>query len=157
MSDPKLSYLGSVFFFWHVETLLSVALASVHPTDCAGSEKEVLLVLPALYCMYCLWISVIRFLISVIRFLALFIDFPPVIIRDAEYLVLWPFVDCFFFIFFLKLCEENVHVATGILKVGCVWNLFLQYPPQDLSPGAAVISSPTGLVIGGAESKVFKL
>ena len=40
-----------VFFFWHVETLLSVALASVHPTDCAGSEKEVLLVLPALYCI----------------------------------------------------------------------------------------------------------
>ena len=86
-----------VFFSWHVETLLSVALASVHTTDCAGSEKEVLLVLPALYCMYCLWISVIRFLISVIRFLALFIDFPPVIIRDAEYLVLWPFVDCFLF------------------------------------------------------------
>ena len=111
-----------------METLLSVAIANVHPTDCAGSEREVLLVLPALYCIYCLWISVIRFL-------AIFIDFPPVIIRDAEYLVLWPFEDCIFFIFFLKLCEENVHVATGILKVSCVWNLFLQYPPQDLSRG----------------------
>ena len=90
-----------------------------------------------------------------IRFLAIFIDFPLVVIRDAEYLVLWPFGDCFF-IFFLKLCEENVHVATGILKVGCVWNLFLQYPPQDLSPRAAVISSPTGLVNGG-EVKMFEL
>ena len=58
-----------------------MAIANVHPTDCAGSEREVLLVLPALYCIYCLWISVIRFL-------AIFIDFPPVIIRDAEYLVL---------------------------------------------------------------------
>ena len=53
MSDPKLNCFESVFF-WHAETLLSVAIANVHPTDCAGSEREVLLVLPALYCIYCL-------------------------------------------------------------------------------------------------------
>ena len=141
----SLATLKVFFFFWYVETLLLVAIANVHPTDCAGSEKEVLLVLPALYCIYCLWISVTRFLISVIRFLAIFIDFPPVIIRDAEYLVLWPFGDCFFFIFLLKLCEENVHVAAGILKVGCVWNLFLQYPPQDLSPGQLSLAAPQAL------------
>ena len=26
-------------------------------------------------------------------------------------------------------CEENLPVAAGFLKAGCVWNLFLQFPP----------------------------
>ena len=63
-----------------METLLSVAIANVHPTDCAGSEREVLLVLPALYCIYCLWISVIRFL-------AIFIDFPFSAVTFEGYVV----------------------------------------------------------------------
>ena len=127
MSDPKLSYLESVFFLARGDSPFSGYCQCPSHWLCWVREGGVTCLLGSV-CIYCLWITVIRFL-------AIFIDFPPVIIRDAEYLVLWPFEDCFFFIFFLKLCEENVHVATGILKVSCVWNLFLQYPPQDLSRG----------------------
>ena len=58
------------------------------------------------------------------------IDIPPAI-RDAEVGVLWWRFGCI--LFFLKGCEENVLVAVDFLRVGCVWNLFLQYPPQDIS------------------------
>ena len=57
---------------------------------------------------------------------------------DAEDLVPWPSVFCVFFLFLffsLKACEGNLPVAVDFLKVGCVWNLFLQYCPWAVPEG----------------------
>ena len=55
------------------------------------------------------------------------ISIPLVIITIAEHLVFWLIG------FFFKGYEENLPVATGLLKVGCFWNLFLQNLLKDLS------------------------
>ena len=47
---------------------------------------------------------------------------PPVIMRGAEHLVLCPFGD-FLLYFSLKVCEENLPVTVGFLKVSCACNL----------------------------------
>ena len=54
-------------------------------------------------------------------------------IRNAEHLVWWGrFGFVFSFFFFLKECKDNLALGIGFLKVGCVWNLFLQRLPQDV-------------------------
>ena len=50
------------------------------------------------------------------------------------------------------MCEENVPVEVAFLRVSCVWTLFLQYPPPGPFLRAAVISTPTVLVNGGARN-----
>ena len=57
------------------------------------------------------------------------IDILLVIIRDVEYLVLWPF----FAFFHLKDMKENLPVSIDFLYIGGIENLFLQYLRQDLS------------------------
>ena len=37
------------------------------------------------------------------------------------------------FPFLFKVVEDNLPLAVGFLEVGCVWNLLLQYLPQDVS------------------------
>ena len=49
------------------------------------------------------------------------VGIPPVIFRDVDQLVLWPFGFFFFFFLFLKgVCEEIFPVASCFLKVGYV-------------------------------------
>lgn len=56
----------------------------------------------------------------------------------------------FAFFFFSKWCEENFPVEVAFLVVGCVWNLFLQYPPHDISRGQVSVTEPLALRIRGA-------
>ena len=47
--------------------------------------------------------------------------------------------------FFPKGYEENVPVSVDFLKVSCVWNLFLQNPPHDLSRWQLSLTTPQAL------------
>ena len=71
----------------------------------------------------------------------------PAAIRDAVHLLLWWrfAIVVSFFILFIKGCEENLPATVGFLKVSCVWNLFLQYLPQDLSSGQLSLIAPQAL------------
>ena len=44
-------------------------------------------------------------------------------------------IRCYFivFFFFIKGYEDNLPVADGFLKVGCVWHLCLKYQPRGVS------------------------
>ena len=67
-----------------------------------------------------------------------------IISGDAEHLVL-----CLSLFFsFLKGHEENLPVAVCFLKVGCVWNSFLQYLPQGLSWEVLFLAPPKSLTVG---------
>ena len=55
---------------------------------------------------------------------------------------------CFAF-FYLKRLEEYLCVAVVFCKVGCFWNLFLQCPPQELSPGQLSLIALQVLLLGG--------
>ena len=74
----------------------------------------------------------------------------PAVIRDAEHLVLWWRFGSSFFS--NKRCEENLPVAVGFLKAGWVWNLFLQFLPQDTSWGRLPYR-PQCLRNGGASKR----
>ena len=70
----------------------------------------------------------------------------PVIIRNAEHLVLWAFGFLLFF-FSFKGVRKIYQLQFGFLKVGCVWNLYLQYTPKDLSWGQLSLTVPQALWI----------
>ena len=49
--------------------------------------------------------------------------------------------------FFLKGFEENLPLAIGFLKASCIWDIFLQFPSQDINYlRVAVINRTPGLV-----------
>ena len=76
---------------------------------------------------------------------------PPVVIRNAQHLVLrWLF---FFFFFLLHGCEENLPVLVDFLKVSCVCTFFLQYSPQDLSWRQLSLTVPKICWIGGTRKR----
>ena len=72
----------------------------------------------------------------------------PVLFKDAELLVPWPFGVIVFF-FFIKGYEDNLPVADGFLNVGCVWHLCLKYQPRGVSCGQLSLRAPQDLWVGG--------
>ena len=103
--------------------------------------------LPALSTIYCLKTVRMVVLSDGIWFLVNLIAILPVIIRVAEHLVFW----LIGFFFPLKGYEENLPVAIGLLKVGWLWNLFLQNLLKDLSWGQPLLRAPEALWTQSAE------
>lgn len=143
MSDPRLDSFASFFFplAWGGCAFSGCCQRQSHQQSQAGSRGCYLSCQPTT-AFICRLLGM-TILTSVIRFLVvILIGIPHVIIRDAEHLILCPFGDSLSSLLSFKVWEENVPVAVGFLKVSCVWNLYLQYPPQDLSWGQLSLTDP---------------
>ena len=135
-SISRLSFLESfLFFFWDGEAVLS--------SDCRQCPFPLTMQGGSLFSQLSPTFIICRrvrmaILTGGIWFLVVvLVGIPPVIFRDMDQLVLWPFGFVFFFFLFLKgVCEEIFPVASCFLKVGYVQDWFLQYPHQDLPGGS---------------------
>ena len=128
-----------------MEAVLSRALAISIPTDYISKFHHYL----APTFIVCRLVMT-AILIGWIWFLVILTDIFPVIIRDAEYLVLWSFG---LFFFFPKRVWGKLTFEIGFLKVDCAWNLFLQYLPQDLSWEQPSFTAPQAFWIWGASKR----
>ena len=69
----------------------------------------------------------------------------PARIKDTEHLALWWSFPLIFFLFFLKVCEENLPVPVGVLSHLCLEVISAVLTPGHVLRAAGIQGTPSSL------------